>query len=69
MIVSGSGPSSRMLPARTYSMPLPLALVEDARLHDALFDRLADTAGAAHGVDRAHVVMVPAFDRRGRFRG
>ena len=43
-------------------MPLPLALVEDPRFHDALIDRLADAAGAADRVDGAHVVMVPAFD-------
>ena len=61
--MSGSGPSSRMLPASTYVDVVADALVHHARRQHALLDRLLQPAGAADGVDRAHVVAMPALDR------
>ena len=39
-----------------------LALVENPGLDDLLRDGFADAADAPHGVNRAHVVMMSAFD-------
>ena len=36
-------------------------------VNDALLDGLADAARPAHGVDGAHVMVVPALDRPSRF--
>ena len=58
MITSGSGPSSRMLPASRKSTPWRTHSYMMPRGEHAAFDRLADPAGAANAVDRAQVMFV-----------
>ena len=58
VIVSGSGPSSRRLPASTNGTLRFHALVHDAAFQTPALDRLRDAAGVVDGVDGAHVIAV-----------
>ena len=62
MIVSGSGPSSRMLPARTYSTPWRMHSYITPDVSTPCSTACFQAAGLADRVDRPHVVPMPAFD-------